>query len=365
MTPKRPRRPLKTVLLLQDLEFGGTQRYAINLLKHLSREFFDPEMWVLRGGMDMAPLALETGCRIKWLSRSQKFVGPGALVKLFYGLMRRPPDILYALTGIPNIWGRPFARLAGVPVIITGWRSLVEKQCESLLWPLSTRIVCNAQALKDSVVHRHSVDPSRVAVIPNAVDTEYFCSDGRMKSADPLVLFIGRFVKEKDPLTLVEAFRLVLAKIPSARLIMVGNGPLEYQLEAHIKSRAIQRIDMLPSRPETRDLLRSAWVFAMSSKREGMPNVILEAMATSVPVVGTHAGGIPEIVAHGETGLLVPPCSPKELADALIEVLDNEILRDRLAAGSREKIRRSYSMEVMIRETERVLLEAAQETGIL
>jgi len=365
MTSRPPSRPLKTVILLQDLEFGGTQRYAVHLLKHLNREKFDPEMWVLRGGMDMAPLALETDCRVRWMSLSERFVWPWALARLLHRLLSEPPDILYALTGVPNIWGRPFARLAGVPVIISGWRSLVEKQAESLLWPLSTRIVCNANALKDFVVHQHSVDSDRVAVIPNGVDADFFRPDGRCKAADPLALFIGRFVKEKDPLTLVKAFQLVLERVPSARLIMVGDGHLRKQVRAYLERNCIERIEILPSRSDTRDLLRSAWVFTMSSIQEGMPNVILEAMAVGVPVVGTRAGGIPEIVTHGETGLLVNPSDPEELAEALVQVLENADLRNRLGEGSREKIVRSYSLEVMIRDTEKILIEAAQEKGLL
>lgn len=365
MTSGPLRRPLKTVLLLQDLEFGGTQRYAIHLLKRLNREKFHPEMWVLRGGMDMAPLALETGCRVRWMSLSKRFVWPWALAKLLHSLLTEPPDILYALTGVPNIWGRPFAKLAKVPVIISGWRSLVEKQAESLLWPLSDRIVCNAEALKDFVIQRHSVAPDRVAVVPNGVDTDFFSPDDRGKAAHPVALFVGRFVKEKDPVTLVKAFQLALRRIPSARLIMVGDGRLRPRVSAYIDQNSIERIEILPSCSDTRGLLRSAWVFVMSSIREGMPNVILEAMASGLPVVGTRVGGVPEIVTHGETGLLVGPSNPEELADALVQVLEDSDLRRRLGDRGREKILHSHSLEIMIRETEKTLIEAAQEKGLL
>jgi glycosyltransferase involved in cell wall biosynthesis len=126
--------------------------------------------------------------------------------------MRYPPDILYTLTGVPNIWGRPFGTIARVPVIISSWRGLVERQWESILWPLSTRIVCNAHALKGVIVRLHSVDPTRIAVVPNAVLADFFSPGNGDKAAEPTVLYVGRLEPEKDLLTLLEGFRLARQK---------------------------------------------------------------------------------------------------------------------------------------------------------
>ena len=91
---KQQPRPIPIVILLQDLEFGGTQRYAVNLLKHIDRRIFSPELWVLRGGMDMAPLAAEACSKIIWLSRSQR-VYPWAFLSLFSRLIRYRPQALF------------------------------------------------------------------------------------------------------------------------------------------------------------------------------------------------------------------------------------------------------------------------------
>lgn len=355
--------PYRTVLLVQDLDFGGTQRYAVQLLKHLDRSLFSPELWVLRGGEDMLPLAEEANVKVVYLSLSP-WVGPRAIVHLLWRIMRYPPDILYTLTGVPNIWGRPFGTIARVPVIISSWRGLVEKQLESLLWPLSTRIVCNAHALKGVIVRLHSVDPGRIAVVPNAVPADFFSPGNGDKAAEPTVLYVGRLAPEKDLLTLLEGFRLVRETIPSARLEIVGNGRLKPKLEDYIRRNALETaVRLLPGRRDIRPLLRQAWVFAMTSVREASPNVMLEAMATELPVVGTRVGGIPELVEDGETGIVVQPGAPVALAEALTRLLDDEGTRRSMGRKGRERVLAFHTMERMIDQTQQVLIEAVNEAA--
>jgi glycosyltransferase involved in cell wall biosynthesis len=360
---KRLTPPYRTVLLVQDLDFGGTQRYAVHLLKHLDRSLFAPELWVLRGGKDMLPLAEEAGVKVAYLSVSP-WVGPRAIAHLLWRLLRYPPDILYTLTGVPNIWGRPFGTIAGVPVIISSWRGLVEKQLESLLWPLSTRIVCNAHALKGVIVRLHSVDPTRISVVPNAVPADFFCPGNGDKAAEPTVLYVGRLAPEKDLLTLLQGFRLVRKTIPNARLNIVGNGRLRPKLEDFIGRNSLESaVHLLPGRRDIRPLLHQAWVFAMTSIREASPNVMLEAMASELPVVGTRVGGIPELVQDGETGIVVEPASPEALAEALSLLLKDEATRQSMGRKGRQRVLAFHTMDRMIEQTQQVLIQAVNEAA--
>jgi len=360
VSPKIPT-PIPIAILLQDLEFGGTQRYAIHLLKHLDRAHFSPELWVLRDGYDMVPLALKTGTDPVWLSRSS-WVGPAALANLAIRLIRHRPHILYTLTVTPNIWGRLFGALTRVPVIVSSWRSLFPKQHESLMWPLSTRIICNAEVLKRVMAERYGVDPRRIAVIPNTVDADFFRPDYSQKTSAPTVLSIGRLVSEKDPMTLVQGFRLTAERVPEARFDIIGDGYLEAKVRALIQRYSLQeRIRLLPGRADVRPDLRKAWVFAMASVREASPNVILEAMATELPVVASGVGGIPELVEHGESGFLFEPGDPAGLADALTDLLTNESRRLSMGKRGRERALAGHSVDRMITETQRVFIEAANE----
>ena len=346
------------MLLLQDLEFGGTQRYAVTLLKYLDRTKFSPQLWVLRGGNDMTSLAEESNAPIKWLSKSS-YVSPYSILHLMWRLFRHRPQILYTLTVVPNIWGRVLGRMAGVPVIISGYRSLLPKQFEKWLWPLSDRIICNAEALKENMAERFSVDRSRIAVVPNAVDPDLFSPCAQERAAEPTVLYIGRLVFDKAPFTLLEAFRLVAEKNPSAHFLIIGNGNLKEKLKSKLKSLPLSsRIQMIPGTREIAPYLRKAWIFALSSDREASPNVILEAMASGLPVVATRVGGIPELIEHEINGILVEPGNPLHLAESIVELIENEQKREQLGRRARERIIARNNLKEIIKQTENAILDA-------
>jgi glycosyltransferase involved in cell wall biosynthesis len=354
-------KPLRIVILLQDLEFGGTQRYAVNLLRRLDRDLFAPELWVLRRGDDMLDSALETGANITFLSRST-YVGPRALSNLAWKLYRFPPDLIYTLTVVPNIWGRTFARLTRVPVIVSGYRNLFPKQYERLLWRLSHRIICNAEASKRALVDRYGAHADVVAVIPNGVDTDYFSPAREQRAPSPTVVFVGRLVRQKDPLNLVKAFRRAAHTVAGSRYLIVGNGPLKPKLEEFVRTNNLgSAIELHPGTDDIRPLLWRSWVFTMASISESSPNVVVEAMATGLPVVSTRVGGIPELVQHGETGLLVDPNNPEQLADSLAELLRNETRREAMGSKARTWAVAHYSLKNLVRRTEQVFLEAVRE----
>jgi glycosyltransferase involved in cell wall biosynthesis len=356
--------PIRIAVLLQDLEFGGTQRYAIHLLRFMDRGVFSPELWVLRKGDDMVPMAAETGVRITFLSRSS-WVSPWAVTRLAWKLLRERPDALYTLTVVPNIWGRIFGRLARVPVIISGYRSLFPKQYERWLWRLTDRIICNAETLKDVMIQRYNVSPDRVAVIPNAVDSAVLHPQQDAKTPDPTVLYVGRFVKEKDPLTLVEGFRIVAEKVPNVSFRMIGNGPLKPEVEARIKALSLDsRVELSPGTSDIMPHLAQAWVFTLASAMEASPNVILEAMSMGLPVVATSVGGIPDLIRHGETGLLVRPGDPEDLAAALIMILTDEPKRLAMGEAARQRTLENHTLETMVRRTEQIIMEAVEESSI-
>lgn len=353
--------PIKLALLLEDLEYGGTQRYAIHLLKRIDRELFSPILWVLRGGNDLLAMARESGIEVEYFSKSS-WVGPESLARLAWRLLKTPPQILYTLTVVPNIWGRVFGRLARVPVLVSGYRSLVPKQHERWLWPLSDRIICNAHMLRDVMARSFSVPEGRIAVVPNGVDTDHFQPDPGPASMGPLVLSIGRLVEEKDPLNLLEGFRLVSERLPEVRFEIVGNGPLRPELEARIERYSLEaRVSLLPGAADVRQYMKRASVFVLASVQEASPNVVIEAMAMGLPIVATRVGGIPELVEDSRTGILVEPRDPKALSDAVTTVITDETRGRCMGLHGRQRAESFHSMESMVRDTERVLLSAFEK----
>jgi glycosyltransferase involved in cell wall biosynthesis len=343
------------------LEFGGTQRYAVQLLGHLDRATFSPELWILRRGDAMLAMAREAGCAIRRMSEDS-WVSPAAILNLAVHLRRRRPQILYTLTAVPNIWGRVLGRLARVPVVVSGYRSLLPRQHERRLWSWSDRIICNAQALKRIMTDRLGVDPMRIAVIPNGVDASHFVPWRQGQAREPTVLFLGRLVQDKDPSTLLEAFALVARKIPQARLQIVGDGVLGGLVRRTVNRLHLAgRVHLLPGSVDPRVHLGRAWLLAVSSIREASPHVILEAMAMGIPVAATRVGGIPELVKDGATGLLVPPGDPKALGAAMAGLLGDEARRRFMGEKARARAVSRFTLDRMAGLTGRVLLEAWED----
>ncbi len=350
--------PIKTVFLLQDLEFGGTQRYVLNLLKHIDRDLFAPELWILCNRPDMNATAKKLGIKIRQLSTTF-YVLPNTLAKLAWLLYRHKPRILYTLTVVPNIWGRILGRMTGLPVIVTSYRDPQPKQYESWMWPFSTKIICNAQALKKEIIRRHRVAPKKVAVVPNAVDAEFWKPDYRLKSVDPTVVYAGRLIKRKDPLTLLNGFRLAVRKNPLLQIAFVGDGPLKPRLKNLVSRYGIEsHVTFAPGQVDHRPYLRKSWVFAMTPLRDASPNAILEAMSSELPVVATSVGGIPELIHDGQTGRLIGPGDAKGLAEALTTILGNDTLRHSMAKKARERVLAYHSMADMVMSTEKILMDA-------
>ncbi len=350
--------PIRLVFLLQDLLFGGTQRHTLELAARLDPKRFAPEIWTLAGGKDFAPKAREYGLRVVDL-RPRGPVGPSALLALWRRLGREPVDMLSLMTVVPNIWGRLFGRLRGAPRIIANCRGIADlpKQHERFLRHMAHRHICNAQAIKQRLVERYRLPGERIAVIPNGVDAAYYRpappSPGLPLDKGQSILCVARMTPEKDLPTLIAAFAGIGARHPDATLSIVGDGPLRASIEALLSRSGLgTRIRLLPGTSDLRPHFAGASIFALSSSHEGLPNVILEAMACGLPVAATRAGGVPELVAHGKTGLLSPAGDAQALASNLDRLLVEPGLGRIMGEEGRKRVLERHSLEAMTRAHE-------------
>ncbi|MGA9756627.1 MAG: glycosyltransferase family 4 protein [Desulfobaccales bacterium] len=369
MKPRPPRlrgSPARLVFLLQDLEFGGTQRHILELAHRLDSAQFQVEVWLMIARDDMVPIARARGIPLVWLSRGQH-VGPASIINLWRRLQTTRVDLLVALTVIPNIWGRILGRLHRVPLIVGNCRGGTDPQlqAERWLWPLAHHIVCNSRALKDALTRGYGVPADHLTVIPNGVDTGFFQPpSSAAKNGGPLiVLSIARMVEDKDHDTLIRAFQLVIQSHPRAELWLVGNGPRQPVVELKA-SRCLppERVRFIPGQSDLRPLLHQASLLVLSSRDESLPNVLLEAMAAGLPVVATRVGGVPEVVMPGKTGWLAPPGDPAALAAAISHLLDNPETRLTFGRAGRRRVERDFSLAAMINRHQQVLARLTAQT---
>lgn len=200
-----------------------------------------------------------------------------------------------------------------------------------------------------------ALPPQRIRRLYNGVDLNVFDGDTAPArgTGTPLILSIGRLVEKKGLDILIKACALLRERGLNFRAELIGKGPLEPALKAQIAALDLQRHVMLAG-PQPQDAVVAAYrradvfalpcVVAADGNRDGLPTVLLEAMAMRLPVVSTALTGIPEIVDDGENGLLVPPNDPAALADALGRLLRDPALRGRLGDAARRKVLREFDL---------------------
>ncbi|TVM33110.1 glycosyltransferase family 4 protein [Oceanidesulfovibrio marinus] len=352
---------LSLALLLQDLDFGGTQRQTVELAHRLDRERFAPELWVLKKGEDLAPIAREYGIPVVRLGDAS-YVSPGSLHRLYSTLRQRPPHCLTTLTAVPNIWGRLLGRLVGAPLILGSCRGggAPKRQHEKWLWRFADHHMTNTVQLKRRLIAECGVPEAHISVIHNGVDVSYFSPppEGereRVEAEDgPVVLCVARLVEDKDHASLLTGYARIAADHPDAQLWLVGDGPLEANLRKRVgklldaAGASQDRVRFVPGQLDLRDIYARASMLVLPSIREAMPNVVLEAMACGLPVVATQVGGLPEMVAEGETGLLVPARNPEALGDAIGRLLTEVELRRAMGRRGRKRAEYAFSWRAMV-----------------
>ena len=179
------------------------------------------------------------------------------------------------------------------------------------------------------------------------VHTEFWLPHG-----SPVVGNVAALAAHKGQKHLVAAARLVVQDVPDARFLIVGEGELKETLDRQIRHLALERHVFLTGfRPDAVSLMKSFDVFAMSSITEGLGSSVLEAMTCSRAVVSTRAGGLPEAVVDGATGLLVPTHDEPALAHAIVELLQDPQKRAALGAAGRQRVIDQFSVEHMVEET--------------
>lgn len=311
-------------LLLEDLLLGGTQTQALQLARGFIQSGHTASVWTLTSGDQLSSVASQNGIPVSKLG-NQSVVTPLVLYRLARQVYKTKPDIVLLLTVLPNIWGRIVGKICFQPVIIGACRGggAPFRQHEKFLWPLAKHIICNTQALRQVLTGQLGVPDKRISVIYNGIDTALF-HPSEHKPRVPTVLHVGRLVPDKDQQTLLKAFSIVRNTVDTAQLRIVGDGPLRAQLENFAQELLpAHSYSFLPGTTNIAPMYRDAHVFAISSVREGLPNVLLEAMASGLPIVGTAVGGIPELITHQKNGFLVPPADHVRMAESLIALLTN------------------------------------------
>jgi glycosyltransferase involved in cell wall biosynthesis len=364
---------------------GGAERQMLLLAKHLPSERFDVSFILLGGTTDMALEAQRLGATIHELGAPGRAGLPMPLfgarvarrVASYIEVCRRERyDIvdawLYLGYGIAAVT-RPVSR---VPVLIAGRRSLsafksgfgpVERAVDEIARRSADIIVANSQAVADGV------EPTRIRIIRNGVALPPPTDEARQRAArsvfgitgdGPVVGCVGTFKHGKGQARVVEVMALARQHHPNAWLVFVGDGPERASVERYAREVGLERARFLGAVPDARTIYDGFDVVVSASDAEGLPNVVLEAAAAGRPIVATAAGGTPEIVIDGETGVLVPVGDSDGIGSGLARILSDGGLALRLGCAAREHVAKTFGLERFVAETAALYEEMDRRYGV-
>lgn len=338
-------RPLRILVITTGLKLGGAEQQIAALARAFVALGNEVAILSLTEGreIELPPDIAVTELGMRKTPRSML----AALRKAHHLVRQWQPDVIHAHMVHGNLFARALARTGRMPPVICSAHSAREGgRLRALAYRVTDRWCALtthvSEAGRQVMVASGAVPDERVIVMPNGIDTDQFRPDDASRErtrhslglapGEVLLLNVGRLVPEKDQATLIEAFREVSHAIPRARLMIAGDGALRAGLAARIAELGLNHAVLLAgARNDVPELLRAADVFVLSSRIEGMPLAVGEALASGLPVVSTAAAGVAELA--GDTATITPVGDAHALASALVAAIGHlpgtEAERDR------------------------------------
>lgn len=377
------------------LNIGGPAIHAILLTRGLQNERFRS---VLVSGQEapgegnLLDLAARCGVRpvlVEELGREVSPTNDLVAVRRLYQLMRRErPQIVHTHLAKAGTTARLAARLARVPIVLHTYhghvfhsyfsprRTAVFLAIERALARLTDRIIAVGDQQRAELVSYRLAPARKIVSIPLGLDIEPLLQAererGRLRAelglngADKLVGIVARLVPIKAHEVFLEAAVEVHRRLPNARFVIVGDGERRAELEARAARLGLRdRALFLGWRRDMRAVYADLDVVVLSSLNEGSPVALIEAMAAARPVVSTDVGGVGEVVANGQSGILVPSRDADALAEAVTNLLNDPAAAEQLGRAARAAVYPKYASTRLVADLERLYLELAREKGLV
>lgn len=357
-------------------------QHLIDLIKGLDRNRFEPVV--------IAPPGHKMGDELSKIDTpiyEADFPGqpnPIRVARAVYRLARLfrklEPDIIHVHGHMATMVGIPARRLTAgtTPIIVSvhnypsyqqagGFKRTFGTKVQRFLARRASYLIAVSEDIRLNMVNEEGVDPDKIVTVHNGIDLASLPEKPKtaainnvrkrhgIKPDENVVGAIGRLVAFKGFSVLLEAAALLKDKRRRFKVMIVGRGPEEENLKKRRAELGIKDVVIMPGFvPDISPYFAASDVFIVPSIREPFGLIVLQAMAAGRPVIGANAGGIPEIIRDGTTGVLVPPNDASALADAIEGLLDDADRRRRLAAAAGQDLRERFSIAMMVAKTQEI-----------
>ena len=374
------KRKIKIIHIITGIAVGGAENHLLSLLGKLDRRKYKIDLAYLKDKAELKDAFESIGIspiRIDLKSNYDLI----ALWRLFRLIKRERYNIVHTHLFHADTYGTLAAYLAKVPIIISSkhndeefLQKLVYKMLHRVTTLFSKKIIALSDHVKDYVVRIGVGNPDKVKTIYYGLDWRPYDNLNRSYTVreefgiDKRTILIGtiaRLTKQKGLKYLLEAFRQVLDTEKNCKLMIVGRGELEDELKNLSKELGIEdKVIFTGFREDIPEIMHSLDIFVLPSLWEGLGRVFLEAMAARKPIVATNVSAIPEVIANGETGILVPPRNPGALVKGILHLIKNPDAVIRMGEAGRKRLEEKFSIEEMVRKTKEIYESLIKDEAI-
>lgn len=374
------KRKINLLQVVDGFRLGGAETKLLELVLNLDRTKFNVIVCSLLEEGQLTEKFKKAADKLYILNRKHRF--DITLIPKFAQLIRKENiDIVQTTLFYADVVTPPVAKAMNVPVVLS-WETISHfndfynpfhrRSAYRFSMNFVDKIIAVSDDVKSSIVALRKISSQKIVVIPYGVNLAEFNSKKNKKiksqlDINPEDLVIGvvaRLHPVKGHKYLIRALPAIKERFPNIKCLIVGDGDYRSVLEKEcLEYKVSDIVKFLGFRDDVSDILNMLDVFVLPSVSEGLPNVILEAMASSVPVVATNVGGIPEVVKHNKTGKLIQSKDPEQLSKAIIEVLEGEKVSTYIQ-NAHNLIRKKYSLEHQIKQFEKLYTELLLSKGL-
>ncbi len=357
---------IRIALCITELDLGGAERCLTELALRIDRRRFTPVVYCLgprptRDTVSCLPALTAAGVEIHCLGGRSIWQFPIVSGRLKRLLTAQNPQIIQTFLFHANILGRLAARRAGVKVVVSGIR-VAERRSRWHLWfdrlteSWVERYVCVSQSVAKFSAAEGGLPPEKLVVIPNGIDLEKYPARQPadltalgIRAGHRVVAFVGRLEPQKGVQWLIETAPAWLAKLPDCDLLLVGEGPLRRPLEAACQAAGIAgRVHFAGWRADVPEILAASTLLVLPSAWEGMPNVVLEAMASRRPVVATDVEGVRELLGPAAPRQTVRYGDTQCLMDKIVSFMLDPAMAAAVGAENRRRAEENFAISQMV-----------------
>ncbi|OQX87041.1 MAG: hypothetical protein B6D55_04495 [Candidatus Omnitrophica bacterium 4484_70.2] len=357
----------KICFVIGTLVPGGAEKQLYYLIKYLDRKKFQPVLIALRsGGMENDFREI---VKIKVIGKRWK-IDPFFFFSLVHSIKEEKVDILHSFMFTSNTWGRFCGILLKIPVIVASersmdlWKKWYHFKIDKILGNFTKKIICVSEEVKNYYWKRTKLPENKFAVIENGINLEEIerveyreelREEFGIKEEDFVILTGGRLCKEKSIDVLLTVVPELKNEIKNLKILIVGEGEEKRNLMEIVKKLKTENSVVFTGfRKDILSIIKISDIVVLTSKWEGMPNLILEGMALGKSVISTDIGGSKEIIENGVNGFLLKYGDKKTLVDKILYLYKNHEVRKKMGEEGYKIVKKRFNLFEKIKEYEKI-----------